>query len=423
MGGSGRPPSPPSLGAPRRSRGAPRQRDSFTVSEVVYPHQTERLTAALDAAGVEALVATSKANVAYVTGFESLARTVYGTPGLAIFSRRGTALVVPAIDLPAVVADSIEADHVIAFGRFASSYAEPLGTATRRLKSLDEASAASPAEALGRALDALGVQGRVALDESGLAPGPARELDAALASRGAVPAADLLLTARRVKGPWEIESLARALEIAEAAANEVIQMLVAGVTEAEAATVYARAALERGGEAYGVVVACGERAAIPAPRPSDRALRAGDLVRLDLGCVARGYHAEVARTCVLGEPSHEQARAHDALQAALEAALDTLGAGTPARAVFDVALGAARAAGLTDYDRVHVGYGIGLEPCEHPELSAGAETLLQAGEVLRVETPYYRHGWGGLSLKDTALIGTRGAQILNRSRRGLVVLD
>src|SRR3989304_5032314 len=33
MGGSGRPPTPPALGAPRRSRGAPRQRDSFTPSE------------------------------------------------------------------------------------------------------------------------------------------------------------------------------------------------------------------------------------------------------------------------------------------------------------------------------------------------------------------------------------------------------
>ena len=33
MGGSGRPPNPPALGAPRRSRGAPRQRDSFTSSE------------------------------------------------------------------------------------------------------------------------------------------------------------------------------------------------------------------------------------------------------------------------------------------------------------------------------------------------------------------------------------------------------
>ena len=33
MGGSGRPPSPPSLGAPRRSRGAPRQRDSSESGE------------------------------------------------------------------------------------------------------------------------------------------------------------------------------------------------------------------------------------------------------------------------------------------------------------------------------------------------------------------------------------------------------
>ena len=34
MGGSGRPPNPPALGAPRPSRGAPRQRDSFTGSEM-----------------------------------------------------------------------------------------------------------------------------------------------------------------------------------------------------------------------------------------------------------------------------------------------------------------------------------------------------------------------------------------------------
>ena len=128
----------------------------------MYPHQAERLTAALEAAGVEALVATSPANVAYVTGFTSLARTVYGTPELAVFSPRGTALVVPAIDLAAVVADSIDVDHVVPFGRFASSYADPPGPATRRLRSLDDARAATPHTALGLALDALGVRGSVA---------------------------------------------------------------------------------------------------------------------------------------------------------------------------------------------------------------------------------------------------------------------
>jgi Xaa-Pro aminopeptidase len=389
----------------------------------VYPHQAERLTAALESAGAEALVATSPANVAYVTGFSSLARTVYGTPALAVFARRGTALVVPAIDLPAVVADAVEAEHIIGFGRFAWSYAEPPDAAARRLRALDDARAASPVEALVRALDALGVRGLTALDESGLAPPLARALEAALSSHGTVPAAGRFAEARRAKGPWEIESLARALAIAEEAANETIQSLSRGATEREAAATYARAVLGRGGRAYGVVVAFGERAAIPAPRPSERALRAGDLVRLDLGCVARGYHAEVARTCVLGEPSREQADVHDAIQAGLEAALETIGPGRPARGALDAAMRAARAAGLHDYARVHVGYGIGLEPCETPELSAGTEATFERGEILRVETPYYRHGWGGLSLKDTVLIGTSGVQVLNRSRRGLVVLD
>jgi Xaa-Pro aminopeptidase len=33
---------------------------------------------------------------------------------------------------------------------------------------------------------------------------------------------------------------------------------------------------------------------------------AGELVRLDVGCVHRGYVARVGRTAVLGEPTPEQ---------------------------------------------------------------------------------------------------------------------
>jgi Xaa-Pro aminopeptidase len=38
----------------------------------VYPHQAERLTAALEREGLAALVATTPGNLAYVTGFRSL---------------------------------------------------------------------------------------------------------------------------------------------------------------------------------------------------------------------------------------------------------------------------------------------------------------------------------------------------------------
>ena len=73
--------------------------------------------------------------------------------------------------------------------------------------------------------------------------------------------------------------------------------------------------------------------------------------------------------------------------------------------------------------RGHLGHGIGLEPDERPKRAPGNETGLVAGEVLRIETPHYEHGWAGLNVKETVLITGGGGRVLNRSRRGLVVLD
>jgi len=91
--------------------------------------------------------------------------------------------------------------------------------------------------------------------------------------------------------------------------------------------------------------------------------------------------------------------------------------------IHETAVGATREAGLPGFTRYHVGHGIGLEPYERPKLNAGNSTPLEAGDVLRVETPHYEHGWGGLSIKDTVLVTTTGARALNRSAHGLVVLD
>lgn len=103
-----------------------------------------------------------------------------------------------------------------------------------------------------------------------------------------------------VKGPYEIECLERGLHVAEDGANAVIQMLEPGVTERAAATLYEERIVKRGAAPCCTIVAAGQRSAIPAPYPSERALRSGDLVRLEVGCVLKGYHADLARTAVVG---------------------------------------------------------------------------------------------------------------------------
>lgn len=379
----------------------------------MYPHQAERLTEALERGGLDALVAASPANVAYVSGFWSLFRAVYpATQSYAVVTRTGTALVVPTIDVP-VAEGSGSADRVLGYGRFVL---DPRGAGESPV--LADAGAAVAA-----ALAALGVRGgHIGLDDEQLPAVVGRALADRLGAFKLTSASAALARARAVKSPYEIDCLQQALRIAEEGINTVLEMLRPGVTEREAAVAFEYAVARQGAAPYCTIIAFGAGSAVPAPWPGERALRTGDLVRFDLGCVVKGYRSDVARMAVMGEPSARQQEMFDALHAGVEAALAAVRPGVSGGDVFDPALAAVRAAGLAGFDRHHVGHGIGLEPAETPWLAPGGD-VLEMGMVLRVETPYYVAGEAGLNLKETLLVTRTGAHSLNRSHRGLVVLD
>jgi Xaa-Pro dipeptidase len=253
--------------------------------------------------------------------------------------------------------------------------------------------------------------------------GPPREVVAALDGRRVADGGPALLAARQVKGPWEIEALERALIIGEEALNTVIQMLAPGVTERAAVELFESEVRKRGATPCCPLITFGPRTAFPAADPSDRALRTRDLIRLDAGCVWRSYHADVTRTAVMGAPDPRQEKVFDAVLHGLEAGLAAARPGVTAGTIFTTAVSAVRGAGLPEFDRHHVGYGIGLDARETPILESRGTTPLETGMVLRLETPYYEHGWGGAQVKETVLVTSTGTRAMNRSRRGLVVLD
>jgi Xaa-Pro aminopeptidase len=390
----------------------------------MYPHQAERLSAALEHGGLAALVAASPANVAYLTGFWSVTRTIDPTTEIyAVMAPGGTALVVPAMEALAVTEGDAQADHVVCHGRFHYTEPEKIGDSARRLRAATAQTAASAAEALALALAAVGVRsGRVGLDDGALPAPRAAALAQRLAGWTLVTAAEALATARLIKSPYEIECLQQALHITEQSIDAVLGMLRPGVSEREVATAFAHEATQRGATPYRTVIAFGPGAAVPAPWPTERTLRAGELVRLDLGCVAKGYRSNVARMAVMGEPTQRQQAVCDALHAGMDAALDTIRPGVTGGQVCVDTVAAVRKAGLPSYERHHTGHAIGLDPIETPWLAPGAAAL-EMGMVVCAETPYYVVGEAGFTVTETALVTRSGAHVLNRSHRGLIVLD
>ncbi|HXU91731.1 MAG TPA: Xaa-Pro peptidase family protein [Methylomirabilota bacterium] len=390
----------------------------------MYPHQAERLDGVLGRLGVQAVIAASPANVAYITGFRRL--SCEREPALdvfAVYANGGTALVVPAVEIPALIVGDVVADHVIGHGRGHVDLADRADGTARRAADLIERAAPSAADGLAAALCVLGVaDAAIGIDAAPLTETVARSIAARVESAKLEPASDALAEARTVKAPYEIECLQQALWCAEEAIDEVLGTLGSGGTERDAVLVYERALAQRGARATAARIAFGAHTALPVAAPGDRALRTGDLVRFDVGCALKGYHAAVARMAILGRPTSAQQRQYDAIEAGVDAALTAIRPGATAARVFAAVTSAVRGAGTPTFDCPDVGHAIGLDPAERPWLTADGPGL-EAGIVLTVDLRWFELGAAGVQVKETVLVNRDGAAVMNRSHRGLVLLE
>ena len=387
-------------------------------------HFKTRLTQVLDAEGLDALIGTSTENLYYVTGFRSLAHALFrGLELYGVFTRTGTGLVVPFIDTTGVAADEIRVDQLACYGKFFFDYGDDPGVVGAKVRAWTSAAMASPVDALVKVLGDLGVRGkRIGVDESGLFPSAWRTLEQQLTGSTLVPAYQLFRRARMVKSPEEVARLERAAQIAEDGVAAVLAMLKPGVTEREAAYVYEAEILKRGAQPFFTVITIGERAALADVYPAERALKPGDMVRFDLGCVYQGYRSDIARTAVLGKPGDKLARYYAAILAGEKAGMAAMKPGVAVSRIFEVAVKATRENGMPHYQRHHVGHGIGLEPYDPPTLNAATATPLEPGMVFCVETPYYEHGWGGVQVEDAVEVTAAGIRRLTRSSQDLAII-
>jgi Xaa-Pro aminopeptidase len=284
--------------------------------------------------------------------------------------------------------------------------------------------AAGPGEALREVLDGFGVAGgRIAVDEAGVFPATWQRLGEQLPDATISPAYAHFRTARMVKSPEEVRRLEGAARIAEDGIAAIFAMLKPGVTEREAASAFEQEVIRRGAQTFFTVVTIGpHRGALADVYASETALKRGDLVRLDLGCVYQGYRSDISRTAVLGAPTDKQRRYYDAIRDGEIAAIAAMKPGVPVSRVFETGMKVTREAGLPHYQRNHVGHGIGLEPYDPPTINAAAQAVLEPGMVFCVETPYYEHGWGGIQVEDAVEITTAGVRRLTQSSQQLHIL-
>jgi Xaa-Pro aminopeptidase len=347
-----------------------------------------RLRSRLTEVPCDALLVTNLTNVRYLTGFT-------GSAAL---------LLVPADEAtePVFVTDGRYRDQ-------AASELAGAGVVARTVIGLEED---SRRQALAGAAAGLG---RLGLEADNVTWAQKRRFGADWFSDAQlVPTTGLVESLRLVKDAGEVARIEAACEMADAALAVVRHRLGEGPTEAEVALELEWQMRRLGAEApsFETIVASGPNGAMPHHRAADRRIADGDLVVLDFGALVDGYHSDMTRTVMVGDPSDTQARMYEVVREAQAAGVAAVKGGAEASAVDDACRSVIREAGWDEAFLHATGHGVGLDIHEPPRVARTADAMLADGQVVTVEPGVYLAGHGGVRIEDTVVVTSEGCRTL-----------
>jgi Xaa-Pro aminopeptidase len=368
-----------------------------TMTQTLAPLETAsrlpRLRAALDGAGIDALLVTKLANVRYLTGFTGSAGMLLVTADDAVF---------------------------VTDGRYIQRSKEELGASGARAR-IEIGLTGAAQRTILVALVATGA--RLGLEAHSVTWAEQREYAGAFEGVALVPAGPLVEALRRVKDAGEIDRIRRACAIADDAFQSLLPRLSEGITEQAFALELEFAMRERGasGNSFDPIIASGPNGAKPHAVPSDRVIGRNELVVCDFGCIVDGYCSDMTRTVSVGDPGADARHLYDVVLQSQKAgrarvAADVLCADVD-RASRDIIV----EAGWGDAFSHGTGHGVGLEIHEAPRVASTAGDTLLVGDVVTVEPGVYLPGVGGVRIEDTVVVGAGGAEPLTLTPKDLVL--
>lgn len=250
--------------------------------------------------------------------------------------------------------------------------------------------------------------------------------EATEASKGAlelVPITGLVERLRSIKEPEELESITRAVALADTAFEQAKALIRPGITEKEVAWEIEKLLHQEGsqGVAFEIIVASGPNSALPHARPTEKRIRSGEPVLIDMGARVRGYCSDLSRTVFLDEAGKTLGQVYDIVFKAQAAAIEGVQSGMGCSEADKLARSVIEQARYGKDFGHGLGHGVGLAAHELPALSPASSDWLADGMVFTIEPGIYLPGQGGVRIEDIVVLTNGKAGVLSRASKDLLI--
>ena len=198
-----------------------------------------------------------------------------------------------------------------------------------------------------------------------------------------------------LKSSWEIDLIRKSGRIVAEALARLTKLVEPGITTLDLDRLAEEYILKRGAKpafkgyrGYPSSLCASVNEQVVHALPSERTLKEGDIVSLDLGSIVDGYYGDAAVTVPVGQVSDEAKRLIDVTQESLRRAIDAVHPGGRLSDISHAVQAAVEAEGFSVV-RLFVGHGIGRALHEEPQIPnfgpPGHGPVLKTGMVLAIE--------------------------------------
>ena len=370
--------------------------DPFPHGE--FTNRWGSLQRAMKKAALDALLATSRSNFEYITGYRTPSWLIKSRPLMVILPVEGDPTVVVSSTHALDVAGAGIVRDIREFGGFERAATESL-IATLRDKGLASAR--------------LGIESGQE-QRLGMPLEEFRRLENECPKAVMSDAGQVFWEARIRKSELEIGRARTAGKIAGRVYESLMSDLGPGWSEAQVYRQIVAGTVELGGEAPGYVTMTGGPSAYGQHNtwPGQRSFEPGELFWVDVAGTFGGYYSDYTRCAAVGHASQEQHEAYALVLEMLDAALSVIKSGARVSSIFEAARSAAARKGASLRVASRIGHGVGLDLTEPPSLTSQEDSVLEASMILAVEPGMLTaHGW--YHLEENVAVTDGGYELLS----------
>lgn len=235
---------------------------------------------------------------------------------------------------------------------------------------------------------------------------------------------DAIHECRMIKDEKELQKIAAAEAIGDAAFSYILDRIKPGVTETEIA-LELEFFMKRNGASrlsFDTIVASGANSSMPHAQVTDKKIEQGEFVTMDFGCVYQGYCSDMTRTVAVGTPTQEMREVYQIVLDANIRAMERVKEGRRCSEIDAIARDYIAECGYGEYFGHGLGHGVGLDIHEEPRFSPKCDVITRENMVITDEPGIYLPGRFGVRIEDLVVVKKDGFVKLSQSEKELIIL-